>query len=215
MDLRACWLLLLLVNLLGALPCRAPPSPPLLMTSSSSSSPLFSPECDRLVWNFLGRGFCPESRAFDGLFPSCKPVLHVPLYSDGYLGRALRPPPRSPCFSQGNHTVEGGGKVAFIAGDEFHRAHSGSKGGRASNNAGPLIDLALLSEAPVRRSRGYGRRVFCAECDTTVPLCSCAWYFRPGGRLARECKVLGTSVQFFDDLHFSFSAPTTVAAQYC
>lgn len=45
--------------------------------------------------------------------------------------------------------MERGGKVVFIEGDEFHRAHSGSKGGAASNNAGPLIDLALLSEAPV------------------------------------------------------------------
>ncbi|CAM9969097.1 unnamed protein product, partial [Hapterophycus canaliculatus] len=27
--------------------------------------------------------------------------------------------------------------------------HSGSKGGSASNNAGPLIDLALLSESPL------------------------------------------------------------------
>ena len=53
-------------------------------------------------------------------------------------------------FAQGNHTVDRGGKVVFIEGDEFHRAHSGSKGGAASNNAGPLIDLALLSEAPVR-----------------------------------------------------------------
>lgn len=40
--------------------------------------------------------------------------------------------------------------MAFIEGDEFHRAHSGSKGGKASNNAGPIVDLALLSEAPVR-----------------------------------------------------------------
>ena len=52
---------------------------------------------------------------------------------------------------QGNHTVGFGGKVAFVEGGEEHRTHSGSKGGLASNNAGPLIDIALLSEAPVRR----------------------------------------------------------------
>ena len=49
---------------------------------------------------------------------------------------------------QGNHTVEKGGKVVFIDGDESHRAHSGTKGG--GTNVGPAIDLALLSEAPVR-----------------------------------------------------------------
>ncbi|CAM9603963.1 unnamed protein product [Pylaiella littoralis] len=48
-----------------------------------------------------------------------------------------------------NQTVEGGGKVVFIEGDEFHRVHSGGKGGAASNNAGPVVDLALLSEAPL------------------------------------------------------------------
>lgn len=47
-----------------------------------------------------------------------------------------------------------GGKVAFVEGDEFHRSHSGNKGGKGSNNAGPLIDLALLSEAPVRSNGG-------------------------------------------------------------
>lgn len=41
--------------------------------------------------------------------------------------------------------------MAFIEGDEFHRIHSGSKGGKDSVNSGPLIDLAMLSEAPVRR----------------------------------------------------------------
>lgn len=39
--------------------------------------------------------------------------------------------------------------MVFVEGDEFYRAHSGSKGGKASNNAGALTDLALLSEAPV------------------------------------------------------------------
>ncbi|CAM9820184.1 unnamed protein product [Scytosiphon promiscuus] len=52
-------------------------------------------------------------------------------------------------LTQGNNTVGHGGRVAFVEGDEFYRAHSGSKGGSASNNAGPLIDLALLSEAPL------------------------------------------------------------------
>ncbi|CAM9306015.1 unnamed protein product [Ectocarpus fasciculatus] len=52
-------------------------------------------------------------------------------------------------LTEGGHTVAQGGKVAFVEGDEFHRSHSGNKGGKASNNAGPLIDLALLSEAPL------------------------------------------------------------------
>lgn len=59
---------------------------------------------------------------------------------------------------QGNHTVGFGGKVAFVEGDEEYRTHSGSKGGLASNNAGPLIDIALLSEAPVRKHAVYCRR---------------------------------------------------------
>ncbi|CAN0510989.1 unnamed protein product, partial [Ectocarpus sp. 12 AP-2014] len=52
-------------------------------------------------------------------------------------------------LTKGEHTVAQGGKMAFVEGDEFHRSHSGSKGGKGSNNAGPLIDLALLSEAPL------------------------------------------------------------------
>ena len=47
--------------------------------------------------------------------------------------------------------------MAFVEGDEQHRTHSGSKGGLASNNAGPLIDIALLSEAPVRQVLGRAR----------------------------------------------------------
>ena len=50
---------------------------------------------------------------------------------------------------QGNHTVGFGGKVAFVEGGEGHRTHSGHKEGLATNNAGPLIDIALLSEATV------------------------------------------------------------------
>lgn len=46
--------------------------------------------------------------------------------------------------------------MVFIEGDEFHRVHSGGKGGAASNNAGPVVDLALLSEAPVSVEGVYG-----------------------------------------------------------
>lgn len=49
---------------------------------------------------------------------------------------------------QGNHSVSRGGKVVFIEGRGDHRVHSGSKGGKA-NNAGPLMDMAMLSEPMV------------------------------------------------------------------
>jgi len=53
--------------------------------------------------------------------------------------------------SQGNHTVGQGGKFHFIDGDASHRVHSGVEGG--DTNEGPVLDLALLSEPPVRRYR--------------------------------------------------------------
>lgn len=70
----------------------------------------------------------------------------------------LAPPPplyppclrHRPCHIKGNHTVDFGGKVAFIEGGDDHRAHSGSKGGSATNE-GPLMDLAMLSESVVSR----------------------------------------------------------------
>ena len=45
-----------------------------------------------------------------------------------------------------------GGKVAYVEGDKFHRTHSGSKAGVKADNAGPLIDLILLSESLVSRA---------------------------------------------------------------
>ncbi|CAM9311656.1 unnamed protein product [Ascophyllum nodosum] len=50
-------------------------------------------------------------------------------------------------MNKGNYTVDYGGKVAYVEGDKFHRTHSGSKAGVKADNAGPLIDLILLSES--------------------------------------------------------------------
>lgn len=57
--------------------------------------------------------------------------------------------------------------MAFIEGGENHRIHSGSKGGRLSTNEGPLMDLIMLSESPVRCIRegvGGGGGLTLFEC---------------------------------------------------